>query len=387
MTATRDKMNVTFEVLGINTVPHIDADQQGSTRRELQCSLFVAHSPLRARPFDSARLTLLGLLKSNINGMKTSKPFVSLAKSLHWSDFYPTTPCTETFKSRQQADVSFNLGAADKLNRTTLLPFSNVDIASEAISDHALSNRRHLKAQGRTQYTYEIIFYNRSKEVQTVRGPVSIDLPSAVHLLPARQDQLLSQPLRQPKGAKSRLKSLRANADQPFDMQLKLDEHNLGETVYDRPPTEKSSTISIPFSLDLAASDNMPTSVVELIHTGATCNVQAKWYIHRTVGNPSRTSTDGIAKSSAVSVKSAAAIPPLYDMTDASATNTKQIFSASSSIELELPRTALIPSLDIDGLSVRYELEISLAISGAAATDGPSLAETTFRMPVVLAAG
>jgi hypothetical protein len=56
-------------------------------------------------------------------------------------------------------------------------------------------------------------------------------------------------------------------------------------------------------------------------------------------------------------------------------------------MELELPRTALIPSLDIDGLSVRYELELSLAISGAAPTDGLPLAETTFKMPVVLAAG
>jgi hypothetical protein len=317
----------------------------------------------------------------------TVSQFVSLAKSLHWSDFYPTTPCTETFKSRQQADVSFNLGAADKINRTTLLPFSTVDIVSEAICDHALSNRRHLKAQGRTQYTYEIVFYNRSKEVQTVRGPVSIDSPSTVHLYPSRHDQGLSQPLRRPKGAKSRLQSLRKPTDQPLEMQVNLSKRSLGETVYDRPPTENSSTISIPFTLDLAASDDMPSRIRELINTGATCHAQTKWYIHRTVGQPSRNSIDGISRSSAISITSTAAIPPLYSTSDASVADTKQQFSAASSIELELPRTALIPSLDIDGLSVRYELELNLAISAAAPTDGLPLAETSFRLPVILAAG
>jgi hypothetical protein len=317
----------------------------------------------------------------------TVSQFVSLAKSLHWSDFYPTTPCTQTFKSRQQADVSFNLGAADKVNRTTLLPFSTVEVASEAICDHALSNRRHLKAQGRTQYTYEIVFYNRSKEVQTVRGPVAIDSPSTIHVYPSRHDQGLSQPLRRPKGAKSRLQSLRKPADQLFEIQVILNKHRLGETVYDRPPTDKSSTISIPFTLHLAASDDMPSNIRELIDTGATCNAQAKWYIHRTVGQPSRTSIDGISRSSAISITGTAAIPPLYSTSDASITDTKQQFSAASSLELELPRTALIPSLDIDGLSIRYELELNLTISGAAPANGSPLAETTFRLPVILAAG
>lgn len=321
---------------------------------------------------------------------------MSLTKSLHWSDFYPTTPCTQTFKSRQQADVVFNLGAADRSNRTNLLPFSNVTVASEETCDHALSNRRRATAQGRTQYAYEIIFYNRSKEIQIARGTVSIAVPSTLHLSPSHSAQELSHSLKRPKCAKSRFKSLRHTSDLPFEMQVNLDEH-LGESVYDQPPTENSSTISIPFTLDLAPSDSMPPNISELIDSGATCNTQAKWYIYRTVGKPSRNNIEGISKSFAVSVKATSAIPPLYSSNQTSSYTAKQHFSAASSIELELPHTALIPSIEIPGLSIQYELELRLAITAtstsscssvASSTDlAQPLAETTFRMPVILSAG
>lgn len=82
MTA-RDKMNVAFEALGISTVTHFDQDKE-TTRRELSCMLFVAHSPLRPRPFDSARLTLLGQLKSNINGVRSNKPVSAARVTKFW---------------------------------------------------------------------------------------------------------------------------------------------------------------------------------------------------------------------------------------------------------------------------------------------------------------
>ena len=68
---TRAMMNVDFAVFGVQTVAKAPGSEQ--LRRELQCSLVVAHSILQTRPFDAARLTLLGQLKSNINGTKSNK--------------------------------------------------------------------------------------------------------------------------------------------------------------------------------------------------------------------------------------------------------------------------------------------------------------------------
>ena len=66
----------------------------------------------------------------------------------------------------------------------------------------------------------------------------------------------------------------------------------------------------------------------------------------------------------------------------------KQRYSAASSIELDFPRSALIPTVEIDGLSVEYELELSLGIAPASSQGSAAVvAETTFRMPVLLTAG
>lgn len=66
-------MNVSFDVLGVSTSLRQQKDGGEQLRRELQCSLMVAHPVLESRPFDGARLNLLGQLKSNINGQKSTK--------------------------------------------------------------------------------------------------------------------------------------------------------------------------------------------------------------------------------------------------------------------------------------------------------------------------
>lgn len=177
----------------------------------------------------------------------------------------------------------------------------------------------------------------------------------------------------------------------------------MGATVYDRPPTVGTSTLSIPFTLDLS-TDGESTSpqVNSLIHRGASCNVTTKWYIHRSISRPgqalSTNNINAVVKSSVITVKDTIALPPFYHFPQTTT------YTSRGSLPLELPRTALIPTVDIEGLSIRYELEMHFTVSPATTSSNDAevplgkrghqppptpaaVAETTFRFPVNLTAG
>lgn len=315
------------------------------------------------------------------------------------------TPCTRTFKSRQQADVTFNLGRANSNSRTNLLPFSSINIASEGTRDHALSNRQHVKAHGRVQYSYEVIFYDKSTQVQVVRGYVPIAQPSTIRLTPSHPSEQLTYQLKAPQRSLSRLKSLRHTQSEPFNLYLAL-QPILGQTIYDKPPTTATnpntpkSTISVPFTLNLTTTDSSspPSEIAHLIHAGAALSITAKWHVHRTIGSPpsqhaSRSDFDGVSSSSVIKRQTTSTVPPLYQSSANGSEGEAGVYSAMSSVELELPRDVLQPSVDIDGLRIWYELELGVSLEvqdgkqGSSRSTGGLNVETSLRIPVNVVAG
>ncbi|ETN41662.1 uncharacterized protein HMPREF1541_03598 [Cyphellophora europaea CBS 101466] len=384
-------MDVSLRVLRISEQLLADdhLTEQPQKQKTLECALFLEQDLFRPVHFDGVRLSLHGRLRSQTGGHISVTKILSLEKKISWTDFYPATSRKSPLTSRQQADITFDVD-------TTVAPSLTIDVTSEITKDSALGNRHVVKGRADVDYWFEASFTTSSGSGHTIAGAVHVPGPGELTVLPLHAHQLPSFCVSRPKRLLEIGTSSSKSLGEEDQLHIRLDK-SLGSISHNKSATTSTRLLSIPITVNLLSTRPASALVQSLQTRGAECSVTAKWHITRSISSVapekrSRRGSNSLSRCSTITQVTRTAVPPFYGRSTDDRIESRtgyQQCSATATVELSLPYTAVVPTIRIPGLSVQYELELKLLLYGVGNgldknARRSSLGETTFKIPVVL---
>lgn len=324
----------------------------------------------------------------------------ALKETLHWSDFYPSSPRKSHLRSRSQADLIFSLPKPESPRASSIVPSLALELASEVTSDHALGNRHHAKGRADVDYWFEATFIKQSKKIFATAGAVHVPEPAALRVTPRESSQRLHFRASKPTRVLPLIKARRKPAAQDCELAVRL-EHDLGTVRATKASAKDRVKLRVPFRVEVAAGRNATSPIESLVQRGAECEVTAKWYVSRGMNSVDQRrqqqqqqhhGVNSLSRSSAIAQNLTIAIPPFYEQPrpyDDSGPNESIECSADALIELALPVSAMTPTIKIPGLSIEYGLELKLAFQSITfdqnkANSPVGIGSVSLKIPVVL---
>lgn len=317
-----------------------------------------------------------------------------MKKTLHWSDFYPSTARKTSLKSRKHADLNFDLDASALSTSTPVVPSLTLDLASELTGDHPLQSRHLARGKADVDYWFEAIFVKQSRTVHAVAGAVHVPEPSSLRLMPRSMSQQLCFSASKPSRLAPFGMTGKKASGQHCNLQVQL-KQDIGAINNTRARVKDNAKLHIPIRVEVKdRTSHAPLK--SLTSSGAECSITAKWYVTRFMSTgPKRQQhhgTNAISRCSVITQTSSVVVPPFYEHPtayDDMDQKTSPECSADALIELCLPKTAIAPTVSLPGLSIQYDLELQLAFKtvqpkSPEATEPAGFGSVSLKIPVAL---